>query len=92
MAAKPEYSLKEKPISPYFWRDHLACAQAIAIEYGHPPDVFATFMVNTAADSFPVAKYVQEAGCMELGADCYSHFKTLEYIVEGVLCGWRGER
>ena len=29
---------------------------------------------------------------MELGADCYSHFKTLEFIVEGLLCGWRGER
>lgn len=56
------------------------------------PDVFITLSINTAAEGFPVGKSIADDSSKYYGADCYAHFRTLEFLAEGILCGWRGSR
>ena len=48
-------------------------------------------MINMTANRFHMAKSVQDGGCMEYEADCYSHFKALECIVKDIVHGSHGK-
>ena len=59
--AIPEFLLKDKPISPYYWRDKTAELQAVCRVLQSLPSRFVTFSVDDfTPDEFPVLHPIQD--------------------------------